>query len=176
MYLFSNVLGVFVFDGNFNVVDEILFKTAEDCKNKEELVEKIKNKHKNAKEPDEVALRKILLYFKKTEFFSDFHAKNLQLAKSDVKKSVHEDTLIIQAIDSIGELDKAANILVKRLREWYDLYNPEFSRATESHEEFVEEIIGNEKSELLKKINIDEKNSIGAELSPEDIEPIKSLA
>jgi len=175
MYIFSNVLGVFVFDGNFNVVDEILFKTAEDYKNKDISIEKIKDKHKNAKEPDEESLVKILLHFKKIGFLNDFHSKNLQLTKFDVKNSVHEDTLIIQAINSIGELDKAANILVKRLREWYGLHNPEFSRATENHEEFVGEILESTKDELLKKIKIDIADSIGADLEQEDLEPLRNL-
>jgi len=42
MYLFSNVLGVFVFDDKLNKVDEILFKTFEDSQNKKNLIEKMK--------------------------------------------------------------------------------------------------------------------------------------
>ncbi len=176
MYLFSNILGVFVFDDKFNVVDEILFKGIEEYKNKAKFIEEIKDKYKNLKEPDETTTQKILLHFKNPKYFDDFYNKNLELTKLDVKNSVNEDNFIIQSIKSVGEIDKAINLLVKRLREWYDLYNPEFSRSVENHESFVEEILNYEKTDLLKKINIEKKDSIGAELSQEDIEPIKSLA
>ena len=176
MYLFSNILGVFVFDDTINLVDKILFDSIDDYKNKEKLIESIKSKHKNLEEPDERAIQKILLHFNNPKYFNDFYAKNLELTKLDVKNSVNQDNFIIQSIKSVEEIDKAINLLVKRLREWYDLYNPEFSRATESHEEFVENIIENEKNELLKKINVDNPYSIGADLSQEDLAPIKSLA
>ena len=175
MHIFSNMLGVFVFDENFNVADEIPFKNAEDYKNKNIFAEKIKNKHKTAKEPDEESLRKILLYFKNSKFLNDFYDKNLQLTKYEVKNSVRQDTLIMQAINSVDELDKAVNILVKRLREWYDLYNPEFSRATENHEKFVEGILGKEKEELLEELKLSAKDSIGADFEQEDLEPIRNL-
>ena len=48
MYLFSNILGVFVFDNEFKIADEMLFSSADDYNNRGELIAKIKNKHKNA--------------------------------------------------------------------------------------------------------------------------------
>ena len=175
MYLFSNILGVFVFNENFDVVDKILFNSLEDCQNMDKFIEKIKNKHQNLSEPDEESLTKILLYFKKNTFFSDFYSKNLQITKSDVRNSVTNDILLIQSINLIDDLEKVINLLVKRLREWYELYNPEFSIATESHERFVEEILENEKSELLGKIQVKLEESIGADLGQDDLEPIRSF-
>ncbi len=64
MYLFSNILGVFVFDDKFNIVDEILFKNLKDYEDKEKFIGQVKNKHKNLKEPDKEALKSILPYFK----------------------------------------------------------------------------------------------------------------
>ena len=144
MYLFSNILGVFVFDGQFGIVDELLFKNIEDYKNKEKLIEGMKIRHKSPKEPDDGELKKMLIHFKNNGFFSDFYHKNLQLTKLDVKNSVNDGTLLIQAVKSIEEIDKAASILVKRLREWYELHNPEFSVATQNHEKFVEDVLGND--------------------------------
>lgn len=175
MYLFSNILGVFVFDGQFNLVDEILFKNLEDYKDKDKFIDNIKNKHKNLKEPDEETIRRILFYFKKNELFTDFYNKNLELTKSDVKSSVNDDALLMQSVNSIDELGRVINLLVKRLREWYELYNPEFSRATENHEKFVEEILEKEKAELLKELKVNPSDSIGADLAQEDLEPIRSL-
>jgi len=176
MYLFSNVIGVFVFDSQFKIIDELLFKSIDDYKNKEEFVEKLRSKHKNLEEPGEQTTQKILLQFKNSKYLGDFYSKNLELTKLDVRNSVNEDNLIIQSIKSIGEIDKSISLLAKRLREWYDLYNPEFSRVTESHEAFVEAIIEKKKAELLNKMNINNEESIGAELDQEDVEQINFLA
>lgn len=175
MYMFSNILGVFVFDDEFNVVDEILFKNLEDYRNKENFIEKIKNKHKNIKEPDEDKLKRVLVFFKNKKYLNDFYNKNIQLTKYDVKSSVNDDALLIQAVNSIDELDKVINVLAKRLREWYELYNPEFSKATDSHEKFVEEIVEKEKDELLRELKINPGDSIGADLKQEDIGPLRKF-
>lgn len=176
MYLFSNILGVFVFDENISIIDQIMFNGLEDFKNKDNFIEKIKSRHKNLEEPKEETLKKVLRYFKNNKYFDDFYKKNLQLTKLSIKNSVTDDVLIIQAIKSIEEIDKAISLLVKRLREWYGLYNPEFSMSVENNEKFVFEILDKEKTELLKKLDLSNEDSIGAELKQEDIEPIKSLA
>jgi len=175
MYVFSNVLGVFVFDEQLNVVDKILFKSFEDYQNKEKSVDSIKKNHKVLKEPDRNTIKKILLSFKNKQFFNDFYNMNIQLARFNVKNSVTDDTLLIQAVNSVDELDKVINILAKRLREWYGLYNPEFSIAIESHEKFVEQILEKEKNELLKELKINLHESIGADLSQEDTGQIRNL-
>lgn len=174
MYIFSSILGVFVFDDEFQVADEILFKGMSDYQNREKLFQIQKNKH-GAIEPDGESVRKILGYFRNGKFHKDFYEKNLQLTKLEVKNSVGEDILIIQAVKSIDELDKAINLLVKRLREWYGLHNPEFSRSIENHEKFVGEILESSKDELLEKIKIAKEDSFGADLEQEDLEPIRSL-
>lgn len=176
MHLFSNILGVFVFDAQFKVADEVLFDSLDEFKNKEKIIKKIKNRHSSLKEPDADSLKKILLHFKNKKFFGDFYNKNLQLAKLGVKNSVGNDAMLMQSINLIDELDKAINLLVKRLREWYELHNPEFSRATENHEKFVGEVIENEKIELLGKLKINLNDSMGADLTQEDLEPVKGLA
>ncbi len=83
--------------------------------------------------------------------------------------------MLIQATKSVDELDKAINLLAKRLREWYELHNPETSRAVEGHEAFVETVLDKGKNELLKELKIDASSSIGADLEQEDLEPIRSL-
>jgi len=175
MYLFSNILGVFVFDENFKIVDEILFKDLNDYKNKEKFIESLRNKH-NLAVTDKHILKTALIHFKSKKFFNDFYNINMQLTKSDVKSSVKSDILIVQAVHSIEELDKILNILSKRLREWYELYNPEFSAAMKEHEKFIEDIIRKDKNELLKCMKLISSDSIGADLKSEDLEPIMSFA
>lgn len=63
--------------------------------------------------------------------------KNLALTKSKVRDSVKPDNLIVQCIGTIEELDRAANMLSKRFREWYELTNPEYSRSIQDHASFI---------------------------------------
>ena len=116
------------------------------------------------------------MHFKNGQFFQNFYNKNIELTKVDLRNSVTKDSLLIQSINSVDEIDKAVSLLTKRLREWYGLHNPEFSRATQNNEEFVEKILDAEKNELLEKLKISPKDSVGADLEREDLEPIRSLA
>ena len=176
MYLFSSILGVFVFDEESKLIDSMEFNDLGDYQNREEYTAKIKNKHKNLREPDEEALKRILTHFKDKKYHTKFHEMNLAITKLGVKNSVNEDNLIIQYIKLIDELDKSINLLAKRLRDWYGLYNPEFSSSVHDHEKFVSEILDSSKDELLKKINVVRKDSMGADFEQENLEPVKSLA
>ncbi len=175
-YIFSNLIGSFVFDDKLKIVDKILFKEIGDYKNKNKFEEKLKNKHKDAKTAEENQLKKILLFFKNNQYYADFHNKNLLLTKEKIKDSVSDDLLIIQAISNIEDIDKVINILVKRLRDWYSFYNPEFPRSIENHEKFVELILNKSKEELLREIKVKKEESMGKDFSKADLEPIMSLA
>ena len=111
--LFTNIIGSFVFNKDFKLVDKILFKSFEDYQNKEKSVDSIKKNHKVLKEPDRNTIKKILLSFKNKQFFNDFYNMNIQLARFNVKNSVTDDTRLIQAVNSVDELDKVINILAK---------------------------------------------------------------
>ncbi|MCK4521945.1 MAG: hypothetical protein KAU20_05190 [Nanoarchaeota archaeon] len=100
--------------------------------------------------------------------FIDFYKKNLEETKRKIKASVTDDLLIVQIINNIDDLNKIINILAKDLREWYSYYNPEFSKEIQDHARFVELILSGKD----KKI----KQSMGAELSKEDLKPIFNLA
>jgi len=100
--------------------------------------------------------------------FQDLRKKNIEETKKKVKDSVKSDNFIIQTISHIDEIKKVSNILVKRLREWYELYNPEFSRKVKDHAKFVELI--------LEKKDKKEKESMGADFSKENLEPINKIA
>ena len=101
------------------------------------------------------------------KFLERLYLKNLAQTKEDLKKSVNEDKLIVQAIANITELDKVCNLLSKRLREWQGWYYPELSRKIEDHEKFAESVFNGEKKT---------KESFGGELRKEDVQEIISLA
>ena len=175
-FLFSNIIGSFVFDESYKPVDGLLFKDIEQYKNKKEYEEKLKQKHKDATTPAEKELYNALLLFKNKKYFSQFHNKNIELTKIFIRESVNNDLLIIQTINSIDEINKNTNLLAKRLREWYSLYNPEVSNKVADHENFVSVITRKSKKQLLEELNIDENDSMGADLKDKDVSAILLLA
>jgi len=99
---------------------------------------------------------------------------NLILTKENVKSSVGDDSLIVQAINAIDDVEKVANLLYNRLKEWYGLYYPELSARYLNYEKFVNIVADKTTKE---KINIEEaRKSMGADLPKSDIEEMKSLA
>jgi len=166
-YIFSNVIGTFVFSEQFTIFDKILFSSIEDYENREKAENNFKNKYKSPKKPEGKELFKILDFFKNRQFFSGFYSKNLALTKKKVKGAVKDDILIIQSINCIEDTDKIINMLVKRLREWYSYYNPEFSSSVGDNEKFIELLIG--------KKDKKSEDSMGADLSRENLEPITEL-
>ncbi len=210
IYVFSNCIGISLFDENFKVIETIGISETDAVKISEgkwldsekeiieNLIEKAK-KHLNhsgvAAEPEiyfigfkneklegvtitheQKKLENALKHFKNKSFFSQFYDINLLQTKIRIRESVKEDLLLMQAISNIEDLDRIANVLSKRMREWYELYNPEYSRSVADHRALARNIISNTKEELLKKIKLSEEKSMGAELENEDYLPIKNLA
>jgi len=199
LYIYSNVIGAFVFNTGLRIVDKLLF----DEKN---IVGNAARIEKGEWLDEEKALIKkhghkiIYLGKKKTEvkgiefskddnfglvnerisqipnFYQLMRNAGITIAKNKIKNSVKQDTLIIQAINNIDELDRVANTLIKRLREWYELYLPEFSKKIKDNEKFVELILKKKKTELLKEINLSSESSMGADLSQNDLKPVNELA
>ncbi len=108
--------------------------------------------------------------------FEDYYKENLLETKRKIKASVKSDNLIVSATGSIEITGKAANTLAKGLRDWYEFYCPEHSRAVEDHRKFAESVLGKDKKQLLREIGIVAEQSMGADLKEEDIAPIKDLA
>lgn len=101
------------------------------------------------------------------------------------ESSEDEDKLIIQAINSIDEIDESISKLVERIREWNIIYFPEID-VIKNNESFInliadnknrEEIINNAPESIETNQLIDVENgSIGADIEDEDIEMINSFA
>lgn len=108
--------------------------------------------------------------------YEDYYKKHLAETKRKIRESVKDDSLVIQSISCIDELAKVQSILIKRLREWYELYAPEFSRFCSDNDAFVKGITEKAKKELLEGLNINEDESMGASLSKDDVDEILELA
>ncbi len=160
MALFHTIIDTFALDKGLKVID----------RGSKEDMEK---KHGN-EEIGEENITAALKSLRETVDLKEFYAANMEITKKGIKESVSDDSFIVQAINNIDDVTKVSNILTKRLREWYELYNPEFSESIANNDKFVDLIIKKKKSELLKEIKSD--GAMGAELSAEDLAPIIALA
>ena len=162
---YTNIIGTFVFSDK-KIVEEKLF-------NSKEILEYSKRSSKDEKI---VPPSWILDFFNQKKYLARIKEAATLITKRRMAESVNFDNLIIQAVNNVDEIDKVANGLSKRLREWYELYNPEFSKSIESHEKFAELIQKKTKKELLKEVGVAVSESMGAELSQKDLAPIMELA
>lgn len=179
--VFSNCIGSFVFDDQFQLKDYLLF-TAEDAVNNAKILEqggvieieqKLMEQHQ-AHKPDPYGLSKILEVFREDIYIRKFRETNLALTRLKLKDSVKQDVLLSNAIGEVDELVKTLDNMTKRLREWYAWYNPEFERATQDNLFLVESILGKDRNSLLSEVSRTE--TLGGDLAPEDLDPILACA
>jgi nucleolar protein 56 len=119
------------------------------------------------------------------------HNVTLEMAKLRVRGAVEKrDLVIAQAIQTLDDLDKAINLFMGRIREWYGIHFPELDRLLEKHETYarlvlqfgskenftveklVEEEIPTAKAEQMVKVA---ETSMGADLSDTDLTQIQAL-
>ena len=90
--------------------------------------------------------------------FQDARKALLAETRRKVATAVGEDTLIIQAVTTLDQLERAANGLVKKGREWYAAYDPETEKATKDHDAFLAASTEDKRS----------KETMGGSLTAED--------
>ena len=137
-FIFSNIVGTFIFNENYTLMDGLLFKDIEQYKNKKVYEDKLIKKYKKVSKLNEKNIYNILLFFKNKKYFSEFYKKNLEITKNSIKNSVSNDLLIINTISNIEELNKIINSLTKNVRDWYSLYAPEISNKIKDNEVYRE--------------------------------------
>jgi nucleolar protein 56 len=117
---------------------------------------------------------------------------SMELAKLRIKgASEKRDLIIAQGIQTLDDLDRAVNLFMGRLREWYSVYFPELDRLVEKHETYSrlvmnlgyreditpealeKESIPNERAQIIVKAA---ESSMGADISEPDLTMIQSLA
>ncbi|MDO5810706.1 MAG: ATP-binding protein [Methanobrevibacter sp.] len=95
------------------------------------------------------------------------------------KESASEDKHLIQAINSIDEIDESISKLIERIREWYALYFPEMD-VIKNNETYIRLISENlSKDEIVKaKPEAFPDNIIDLEddINPEDLEIMNNYA
>ncbi len=165
--IITTCIGLFVIRDKM-IVDKILFKDVHDSKNALKYQQQLVQKYPQAKTNIAYVLPKAKEYAKR------FYEWNLYLTRENLKKAITRDHMISHCINCIDELNKAINLLVKRLREWYSLYFPELDAKISNNDAFARLVVEKDKAVLLKEFRLDE--SIGGELNGEDIAVIKSFA
>ena len=102
-----------------------------------------------------------------------------QLAIEKIKESSQEkDKLLIQAINSIDDIDESISKLVERIRDWYTIYFPEMDTIS-NNETYIKLIAESEnREEILKNHNehFNTDYSSGADIEDEDLIMVKSFA
>ena len=95
------------------------------------------------------------------------------------KESASEDKHLIQAINSIDEIDESVSKLIERIREWYALYFPEME-VVRNNETYIRLISENKsKDELIKakpEAFPDDMIDLEEDINPMDLEIMNDYA
>lgn len=109
------------------------------------------------------------------------HTISLEITNYKLKEaSKAEDMFLIQAINSIDEIDEATGKLIERLREWHMIHFPELNKI-KNQEKYVKLVseygdrISIIESGLLDELDIEDQ-SIGSEIEGNDLEMVKEFA
>ncbi len=125
------------------------------------------------------------------EFERWMHDVALEITKLRVKEAVEKrDLIIMQAIQTLDDLDKTVNLFMSRVREWYGIHFPELDRLLDKHETYARLVfkLGNKDNftgERLEKEDVPKskaekmaksaETSMGADLTETDLTQIQTL-
>jgi nucleolar protein 56 len=120
------------------------------------------------------------------------HNVSMELAKLRIRgASEKRDLVIAQAIQTLDDLDRTANLFMERLREWYGVHFPELDRLIEKHETYArlvmdlgyrdnfslealeKEALPKEKAENTARMA---ERSMGADMAEQDMAEIQALS
>lgn len=119
-----------------------------------------------------------------TDLRSILHQLSIELTNNKIRKaSESEDMFLIQAINSIEELDETTSKLVERLREWYAIHFPELD-GIKNHERYAELVADlGDRDSIINSNTLDSdsdtkinRESIGAAISEPDLKMVMEFA
>lgn len=115
----------------------------------------------------------------------------LEITKIRVKRAVEKkDLIVVQAIQTIDDLDKTINLFMSRVREWYGIHFPELDRLLEKHETYARLAVKFENKDNLTVEKLEREGipkskahqiakaaetSMGADLTEKDLAQIQAL-
>jgi Protein implicated in ribosomal biogenesis, Nop56p homolog len=103
------------------------------------------------------------------------HEIMVKLGKLRTSEPVSRDKNLVQAIRSLDDLVGTANLLSERLHEWYGMHFPEL--ADFAKDQRYASLISKhgDREGIIRELDI-ELESMGADLSDEDLDSVRSLA
>ena len=101
---------------------------------------------------------------------------SIKAAKRQISMTDTDDKRIIQAVEAMDDIDKAANELSERLVEWYGAYFPELELTAESMARFVARFGSRENVPEDHDMFAKASSSMGAELSLVDEDLLRNFA
>ena len=173
-YFFTNVLGSFVLDDSFDIIDSLPFSSLPEYEHKAKAEQKLQKKYPRLLPLPTEKISSALPTFKNKQYYDAFYRQNIALTKKAIQQSVSEDIFVMQTIANINELDKTINLLSKRVREWYSWYAPEVVEHLADHEKLMELICSKSRTELLKELK--EPETMGANIEKVHVDEILLLA
>lgn len=111
-----------------------------------------------------------------------YNEATFKMAQSMIDSNTSIDTILIDVLTSIEELETAINNRIMRIREWYSIHFPELNTVSD-HTDYLKYIlkIGNRASftsdeDIPQDIGYLVANSMGTEVKDEDIRKIRDDA
>ncbi len=101
---------------------------------------------------------------------------SIKAAKRQISMTDTDDKRIIQAVEAMDDIDKAANELSERLTEWYGTYFPELELTAESMARFVLRFGSRENVPEGHDMFAKASSSMGAELSLVEEDLLRNFA
>ena len=109
-----------------------------------------------------------------SEYYDYLHDLNTGMTRAAIKAAATEDRLVVHAINTIDEIESAANTLSIRLKEWYALYYPELVERVKSDGKLASMI---SKSAIREDISKeDAQKSMGGDYSKSDVLEMQRFA
>jgi len=119
------------------------------------------------------------------------HDVSMEMSRIKIRKATGKrDLLVVQAIQTLDDLDKTLNLFMNRIREWYGLHFPELDRLIDRHETYARlvrdlgkrenytaEALGKEQLSRSKVLQLAKtaETSMGADLYDTDMEQIQNM-
>ncbi|MFH0863320.1 MAG: C/D box methylation guide ribonucleoprotein complex aNOP56 subunit [Candidatus Altiarchaeota archaeon] len=140
-------------------------------------------------EAERISVYKIAtdLYLDRRDVDSMVRKVNRLLVRERMKE-VDKDQILMQAVDSLNDIDEAVNRLVERLREWYSLHFPELDYMVAAHDTYARLVaeVGERGNFASAKLNFEPKltdriikstgDSMGVAFDEKDIKAVQTLA
>jgi nucleolar protein 56 len=103
---------------------------------------------------------------------------NIELTKTKIKKAIEKDSVAIQIVKIIEDIDKMINVFVERLREFYSLHFPEMDRLVQDHKKYLKIIVNFGSREKIEDPQLKQvaQKSMGVDFGEEEIKTIQSIA